>query len=71
MVSASSLFMANEVEFYYSEIECDCGQEYMHIAPIGRVVERCDFCGQLLDVWTDEFLLEGTEEDVIEWIHEQ
>lgn len=53
---------------FYKLVQCDCGEEWYIIAEEERVVVPCDNCGELNDVWVRDFLMEGTIEEIIDYL---
>ncbi len=53
---------------YFKLVNCKCGESWYIIAETRRSIAVCDNCGLLHDIWVDEFLMEGTVEEIIEYL---
>ena len=56
------------MNWYCAIILCECGNEWLVVAEQSRVINACGECSRIHDVWTDNFLIEGTLEDAVEYL---
>lgn len=61
----------NNMEAYFKLINCECGYEWFIIQENHRAIVTCDRCGIMHDVWVDEFLMDGTLEEIVAYLEDE
>lgn len=59
------------MEAYFKLINCECGYEWFIIQENHRAIVTCDRCGIMHDVWVDEFLMDGTLEEIVAYLEDE
>jgi hypothetical protein len=57
-------------DYYYHIIKCDCDNEWLVIGEQKRVINNCEDCGLIHDVWLDDYFMSGTLEEAVAYLEE-
>lgn len=57
-------------DWYSAIIICDCGNEWLVIGKQKRVINKCEECDLINDVWLDDYFFTGTLREAVSYLEE-